>query len=63
MLASVHGGGQMVNVSRAPPLLSAGAGVVVRRALGLDARTVSSFFRVYRASIAAARRSSTTATT
>ena len=41
----------MVNVSRRRRLLSAGAGLVVRRALGLDARTVSSFFRVYRASV------------
>lgn len=49
VLASVHGGGQMANVSRLRRILSAGAGFVVRGALGLDARTVSSFFRVYRA--------------
>ena len=41
----------MLNVSRLRRTLSEGAGVVVRRALGLQATTVSSFFRVYRASI------------
>jgi dolichol-phosphate mannosyltransferase len=51
VLASVHGGGRMVNVGRMRRILSRGAGVVVRIALGADARTVSSFFRVYRASI------------
>ena len=51
VLASVHGGGHMVNVSRLRRVLSKGAGVAVRAALGLDARTVSSFFRVYRAGI------------
>jgi dolichol-phosphate mannosyltransferase len=51
VLASVHGGGRMVNVSPLRRILSVGAGVAVRFALGLDARTVSSFFRVYRASI------------
>jgi dolichol-phosphate mannosyltransferase len=40
---------KMVNVSAQRRLLSAGAGFVVRRALGVDAKTVSSFFRVYRA--------------
>jgi dolichol-phosphate mannosyltransferase len=50
VLASVHGGGKMVNVGFVRRLLSKAAGVVVRLALGLDARTVSSFFRVYRAS-------------
>ena len=49
VLASVHGGGRMENVSSLRRLLSSAAGVVVRGALGLDARTVSSFFRVYRA--------------
>ena len=39
-----------------------GAGAVVRLALGLDARTVSSFFRVYRASTAARRAARATAT-
>jgi dolichol-phosphate mannosyltransferase len=42
---------QMVNVSAQRRLLSAGAGFVVRHALGLDAKTVSSFFRVYRVSV------------
>lgn len=51
VLASVHGGGRMLNVSAPRRILSRGAGLVVRRALDLDARTVSSFFRVYRASI------------
>jgi dolichol-phosphate mannosyltransferase len=51
VLASVHGGGKMLNVSRLRLALSVGAGVVVRRALGLDARTVSSFFRVYSAAL------------
>ena len=48
----------MVNVSMHRRALSTGAGWVVRRALGLEAKTVSSFFRVYRASAlrAASRR-------
>jgi dolichol-phosphate mannosyltransferase len=50
VLASVHGGGQMLNTSWTRRLLSAGASHATRRALGLDARTVSSFFRVYRSS-------------
>jgi dolichol-phosphate mannosyltransferase len=50
VLASVHGGGQMLNVSPLRRLLSVAAGKVVRVCLGLDARTVSSFFRVYRLS-------------
>jgi dolichol-phosphate mannosyltransferase len=41
---------QMVNVGRVRRGLSLAAGVVVRRGLGLNAKTVSSFFRVYRAS-------------
>jgi dolichol-phosphate mannosyltransferase len=41
---------RMVDVSRHRRVLSAGAGYVVRRALHLDATTVSSFYRVYRAS-------------
>src|SRR4051794_25191065 len=40
----------MLNVSRKRRALSSAAGLVVRMALGLDAKTVSSFFRVYRAS-------------
>jgi dolichol-phosphate mannosyltransferase len=51
VLASVHGGGQMVNVSFTRRFLSKCAGAAVRMLLGLDARTVSSFFRVYRASV------------
>jgi len=51
VLASVHGGGRMVNVGLLRRTLSRGAGMVVRAALGIDARTVSSFFRVYRASL------------
>jgi dolichol-phosphate mannosyltransferase len=50
VLASVHGGGEMLNVSILRRILSRCAGYVVRVALKLDARTVSSFFRVYRAS-------------
>jgi dolichol-phosphate mannosyltransferase len=50
VLASVHGGGEMINTRWTRRLLSAGASHATRRALGLDARTVSSFFRVYRAS-------------
>ena len=41
----------MLNVGRLRKTLSEGAGLVVRRALGLQATTVSSFFRVYRASV------------
>jgi dolichol-phosphate mannosyltransferase len=40
---------RMVNVSLTRRVLSAGAGFVVRHALGLQAHTVSSFYRVYRA--------------
>jgi len=40
----------MVNVSRKRQLLSKGAGYVFRHVLGVEAETVSSFFRVYRAS-------------
>jgi dolichol-phosphate mannosyltransferase len=50
VLASVHGGGRMEGVGLLRRVLSRGAGFVVRRALRVDARTVSSFFRVYRAS-------------
>jgi dolichol-phosphate mannosyltransferase len=51
VLASVHGGGRMLNVGFARRTLSRGAGAVIRAALGVDAKTVSSFFRVYRASL------------
>ncbi len=50
VLASVHGGGHMLNVNARRRILSQGAGWVVRRGLGVQAHTVSSFFRVYRAS-------------
>jgi dolichol-phosphate mannosyltransferase len=41
---------QMTNVSAKRRLLSRGAGFIVRHILGVDAHTVSSFYRVYRAS-------------
>lgn len=41
----------MVRVSRLRRLLSRGSGRFVRAALGVDATTVSSFFRVYRAGL------------
>jgi dolichol-phosphate mannosyltransferase len=40
----------MVNVSRMRRILSEGAAVVINRILGVEAKTVSSFYRVYRAS-------------
>jgi dolichol-phosphate mannosyltransferase len=40
----------MVNVSRFRRILSGGAAMVINRILGVEATTVSSFFRVYRAS-------------
>jgi dolichol-phosphate mannosyltransferase len=49
VLASHHGAGQLVNVSAQRRLLSRAAAAAIRRGTGLDARTVSSFFRVYRA--------------
>jgi dolichol-phosphate mannosyltransferase len=49
VLASHHGEGQLVNVSAHRRLLSRAAASAIRRGAGLDARTVSSFFRVYRA--------------
>ena len=51
VLASVHAGGEMQNVNAVRRFLSASAGRVVRGVLGVDARTVSSFFRVYRSSV------------
>ena len=42
---------RMVNVPRLRRVLSHGAGWFARRALGLDAHCVSSFFRVYRTSL------------
>jgi dolichol-phosphate mannosyltransferase len=41
----------MVNVSRFRRTLSGGAAMVINRILGVDAKTVSSFYRVYRASM------------
>ena len=49
VLASHHDGGQLANVSRHRRFLSRAASSAIRRSAGLDARTVSSFFRVYRA--------------
>jgi dolichol-phosphate mannosyltransferase len=49
VLASHHDGGQLANVSRHRRFLSKAASSAIRRSAGLDARTVSSFFRVYRA--------------
>jgi dolichol-phosphate mannosyltransferase len=51
VLASVHGGGRMRNVTLRRRVLSRSASFVVRHALGIDAMTVSSFFRIYRASL------------
>jgi dolichol-phosphate mannosyltransferase len=42
---------KMQNVSAHRRFCSAAAGWFVRKALGIDAKTVSSFFRVYRASV------------
>jgi dolichol-phosphate mannosyltransferase len=57
MLTAARAGAQlvlaswtMVNVSRRRRLLSKGAALVFRGVLGIEAETVSSFFRVYRAS-------------
>ena len=50
VLASHHGEGELLNVSRHRRLLSRAAASAIRRGAGLDAKTVSSFFRVYRAS-------------
>ncbi|MCW3001738.1 MAG: glycosyltransferase family 2 protein [Conexibacter sp.] len=51
VLASVHAGGAMVNAGRHRANLSRAASFAVRATAGVDARTVSSFFRVYRASV------------
>jgi len=50
VLASHHDGGELVNVTAHRRFLSRAAAYAIRRTSGLDARTVSSFFRVYRAS-------------
>src|SRR5690349_18964399 len=49
VLASHHKGGELANVSAHRRFLSRAASSVIRRGGGLDASTVSSFFRVYRA--------------
>jgi dolichol-phosphate mannosyltransferase len=49
VLASHHGGGALVNVAAHRRFLSRAAAFAIRRSAGVDARTVSSFFRVYRA--------------
>jgi dolichol-phosphate mannosyltransferase len=49
VLASHHAEGSLENVSAHRRLLSKAASSVIRRAAGMSARTVSSFFRVYRA--------------
>jgi len=49
VLASHHGDGELLNVSAHRRMLSRAAAYAIRRGAGLDARTVSSFFRVYRA--------------
>jgi dolichol-phosphate mannosyltransferase len=49
VLASVHAGGEMVGAGRRRESLSRAASFAVRVTAGVDARTVSSFFRVYRA--------------
>jgi dolichol-phosphate mannosyltransferase len=51
VLASVHAGGEMVGAGRRRESLSRAASFAVRVTAGIDARTVSSFFRVYRAGI------------
>jgi dolichol-phosphate mannosyltransferase len=51
VLASVHAGGEMVGAGRLRESLSRAASSAVRMSAGIDARTVSSFFRVYRASM------------
>jgi len=50
VLASHHAGGELVNVSAHRRFLSRAASSAIRRSAGLDAKTVSNFFRVYRAS-------------
>jgi dolichol-phosphate mannosyltransferase len=49
VLASHHGGGALVNVAAYRRFLSGAAAFAIRRSFAVDARTVSSFFRVYRA--------------
>jgi len=49
VLASHHAGGELANVSRHRRFLSKAASSAIRAGAGLNASTVSSFFRVYRA--------------
>jgi dolichol-phosphate mannosyltransferase len=51
VLASHHAGGALVNVSKHRRFFSSAAAHAIRRTSGLDVQTVSSFFRVYRASV------------
>jgi dolichol-phosphate mannosyltransferase len=51
VLASHHDGGELVNVARHRRFLSRAASSAIRRSGNIDARTVSSFFRVYRAAV------------
>jgi len=51
VLASHHAGGQLVNVGAHRRFLSRAASYAVQRTAGMRASTVSSFFRVYRASV------------
>jgi dolichol-phosphate mannosyltransferase len=51
VLASHHGTGELANVSAHRRFLSRAASSVIRRGGGLDASTVSSFFRVYRVQV------------
>jgi dolichol-phosphate mannosyltransferase len=51
VLASHHAEGELANVARHRRFLSRAASSAIRRSAGLDARTVSSFFRVYRSQI------------
>jgi dolichol-phosphate mannosyltransferase len=51
VLASHHAEGELVNVSAHRRFFSSAAAHAIRRTSGLDVQTVSSFFRVYRASV------------
>ena len=53
VIASVHAGGEFVGVTPARRVLSRSASFAIRASSGVDARAVSSFFRVYRASVLA----------
>jgi dolichol-phosphate mannosyltransferase len=53
VIASVHAGGDFVGVTPARRFLSRSASLAIRASSGVDARSVSSFFRVYRSAILA----------